>query len=180
MFPRADEMAVTEARLKHVLTDVLGPLKETIDRLDSKVDELYSKVDGLDSKMGGLDSKMDELAFQMKVEQARSANSRKGLTESLERVPRLRKNVIEIPDQYPRTLQDLVVGGSELAPNTKERSRWNMTKSRELIKFYDDGYISDHEGSDDVQSSREKRLRVARIIGVSANQMGLVAQASFA
>lgn len=134
----------------------------------------------LDESLRPVHQKLNELANMQRIEFARAANGRKGMTEQLEPVPRVKDGKLEHPPVFPATLQHIVVGGSELAPDSRARLQWNIGKSRDLIRFYDDEYESEFEGRDDMESSRQKRLRVARMIGVTSGQMSLVAQASFA
>lgn len=183
-----------EARFLELLDRALTPVREDIRglrsevatlhakvaALDAKVAALDAKVAALDAKVAALDAKVDRLSHAHHIEAMRASNGRKGMTERLEPVPVIRHGHLLTPPVFPKTLQHLVVGGSELAPDTNTRSMWNIAKSRELIQFYDEGYESEFEGRDDAESSRQKRLRVARLIGVTAGQMSLVAQASFA
>lgn len=50
------------------------------------------------------------------------------------------------------------------------RVGWNSSKSLALIRQYEPGYASDGEGEEDAKS-RRRRLRLARLIGVTRVQL---------
>ncbi len=71
---------------------------------------------------------------------------------------------------YPTTLMEILVAGNEALPNGEINS-WNKRKSQELLMEYgDDPYISETE-NEYSPTARELRLKVARKLGVSHNQV---------
>ena len=161
-----------EALLRKVLAEEIEPLHAQVKRLEARLDTLERRFDTLEETVR-------EVSCVQKIEMARSSNSCKGMNDALDPVPRVKRGKLGDPPVFPATLQHLVVGDTDLAPNAETRSMWDISRSRKLIQFYDDGYESDHEGRDDAESSRQKRLCVARMIGVTASQVSLVAQASY-
>jgi hypothetical protein len=73
--------------------------------------------------------------------------------------------------EFPETLAQLLVAGNERLPDGTPNS-WNATKSRILLLQYDPDTESDGEELQELSGrSRDRRLRLARAIGVTQSQL---------
>ena len=93
-----------------------------------------------------------------------------------------------LPNEFPTNIMMLLVAGNEQLPDGS-RNEWNNEKSKSLLKFYEvqvDDSDSEPESDEDetkqelrkvkkelkeYKSSRQRRLEVAKKIGVSRTQL---------
>jgi hypothetical protein len=99
-------------------------------------------------------------------------NSLLGRDESLKEIPNndglLPANAVP-PVEFPLTLQSLLVAGNELLPD-RTLNTWNKMKSIKLLRFYGEDADTDTE-NEYSPSSRARRLRIAKKIGISQSQL---------
>lgn len=161
-------------QLKQMLDAALQPVVQRLDTMDARLHTMDVRLDRMEKQLTVMEKR------QM-VTEALQANGRAGLHDKLMKVP-LRDGTE--PDIFPATLGALAVGGSELAAGTGTAANWNRDLSLRLILMYDPNYETEAEAlPEDAQrverSSRRRRLRLAKQIGVSPPQlqMALVAAA---
>lgn len=137
--------------------------------------DVVGLLKALTEKVGSLSAKFDSLARSMEAMGAKQTNSALTRDETLVVVPRTRDGA-KPTDQglaYPHTLSELLVAGNESLPGKSERNTWSRGKSRALLAFYGED-LSDSEDEVDAElgiRARAKRLRVARVLGITQAQL---------
>jgi hypothetical protein len=147
--------------------------------MPSDNDELFKKFEDLLVKsladqetklVARFEKIVKPLEIQVKVLTAKLANSAVTREDTLTKVP---KQDGELPSaDFPGTLMELVVSGSESLPNGKSNP-WNRKKSIRLLREYgqDAGEASDADETEDSTKSRAARLKLARVLGISTVQL---------
>jgi hypothetical protein len=72
---------------------------------------------------------------------------------------------------YPINIHSLMVSGTEILPDGTP-NLWNKRHSIALLRFYGEDDATDNE-EEASTSSRNRRLRVARMIGVTNTQINM-------
>ena len=109
-----------------------------------------------------------ELTLGFRVLAAKQANGTKGLHDKLHKVPTPKG---DDPDLFPDFIAQLTVSGAERMPASPNRPGWNKIKSLRCIRQYVPDEPSDDEGDDEEATARERRLKLAQILGVTEYQM---------
>ena len=146
---------------------------------------LVDRFGALETRMGALETRMGVLETRMGKMEAREHNSRLSAMDTLCQVPRddgqfPRDRGVE----FPQHLAALCVAGNEITAGERHMVHyWNRSKSKALLLFYGEGDETDVDTADAseaaLQSSRRRRLRVARKIGVSETQIAAAAAEQF-
>ena len=155
-------------------TDVTG-LKSDVEILRTDITGLRTDVELLRTDITGLRTDAEllrtdfgRLATDVTRIDLRYTNSTLGRDDALQRVP--------LPDgtlplgEYPVSLAALLVAGNESLPNG-QLNTWNAKKSRDLLIQYDPNYETDGEVEELSTRSRNRRLRLARVLGVTRAQL---------
>ena len=140
--------ALTIDAVKQAINDAIKPLVEKVDKVVEKVDKIIPILGALEVK---------------------ERNSSAGRDEPLEWPPN-RETGTPYDPQEPININCLLVAGNEMLPNGQPNS-WNRTKSKAALSYYGEGGDSDSEGSEYSATSRARRLRVARVLGISRAQL---------
>jgi hypothetical protein len=76
--------------------------------------------------------------------------------------------------EVPGSILNLVVAGNEALPNGQPND-WNRHKSRALLKFYGEPEDSESDAENPTSEfssrSRNRRLRVAKVLGITKSQL---------
>ena len=149
-----------EESFSNLIKLAIAPLQEEIKELRQ---ELRKDTQELRVAIHELKRGLDQVAV-------RQRNSTLGREERLEKVPN-RLGFLPSDDIYPETIMHLVVAGNEKLPNNSTNN-WNKTKGKNLLLFYEeDDDQSDGEQDEYSETSRARRLKVARAIGVTRQQL---------
>ena len=111
----------------------------------------------------------DKITPTLKSIEARLENSYAGREEELKWPPH-KESGLPYAAGETITINCLLVPGNEKLPNGKTNN-WNKTKSRAALEYYGEKCESDEEKSEYSASSRARRLRLARVLGVSSAQL---------
>ena len=163
-------------------------LDERVAGLDKRVAGLDERVAGLDEKVQVLDTKLTGLQMHLKISDAKAINAQIGRSETLLRVSlndgsypiipgsKTQENVIGRFVEYPTTISHLLVAGNETLPDGGFNN-WNKMKSSMLLQAF--GEESDNDTDrEDGPTSRRRRLKVAKLLGVTKTQLNF-AQMTF-
>lgn len=95
------------------------------------------------------------------------ANSSAGVFDRLEVVPN-DEGVILAEELVPTSILSLTVAGNELLPSGVKND-WNSNKSKFILNFYGDNAASesDTDNTERAPRARNRRLRVAKCLGVT-------------
>lgn len=143
-------------------------LRTDVTGLKSDVELLRTDITGLRTDAELLRTDFGRLATDVTRIDLRYTNSTLGRDDALQRVP--------LPDgtlplgEYPVSLAALLVAGNESLPNG-QLNTWNAKKSRDLLIQYDPNYETDGEVEELSTRSRNRRLRLARVLGVTRAQL---------
>ena len=173
----ADDAPITLVQLNAALAPILTALgnitltvtalDKRVTTLDGKVTALDGKVTALDKKVTALDEKVMALQFLQNNAAAKAFNGQIGRSEPLVRVP-CRDG--DIPDvEFPPTICHLLVSGNEQLPDGGNNT-WNIRKSTALLAAFGDESDNDTD-REDGPTSRRKRLKVAKVLGVTKAQL---------
>jgi len=121
-----------------------------------------------------LDDKLKPIHHRLDVIEARQVNATRSREDPLVKVPLLAGTLPPDAD-HPTCLAQLLVAGNESLPNG-QLNGWNMKKSKRLLKQYSIGALSDSDGEDNEHSqrNRNRRLALARFLGITAAQLNFV------
>lgn len=150
------------------ILNILGEIRADIAGLRTDVDGLRTDVAGLRTDVDGLKTNVARLTKDVTRIDLRYINSTLGRDDALQRVP-LPDGTLPI-GEYPASLATLLVAGNESLPNG-QLNTWNVTKSRDLLRQYDPDYETDDDVEEGSTRSRNRRLRLARVIGVTRAQL---------
>ena len=146
---------------------------------------LADRFGALETRMGALETRMGALETRMGKMEAREHNSRLSAMDTLYQVPRDDGQFPrDLGVEFPQHLAALCVAGNEITAGERHMvHHWNRSKSKALLHFYGEGDETDVDTADAseaaLQSSRRRRLRVARKIGVSKTQIAAAAAEQF-
>ena len=144
--------------------NILDILRE----IRADVTGLKADVAGLKADVAGLRTDVERLTRDVTRIDCRYINSTLGRDDPLQRVP-LPDGTLPI-GEYPSSLAALLVAGNESLPNGQPNT-WNARKSRDLLIQYDPNYETDDDIEEVSTRSRNRRLRLARVIGVTRAQL---------
>eukprot|EP00735_Rhodelphis_limneticus_P011694 TRINITY_DN4829_c0_g1::TRINITY_DN4829_c0_g1_i1::g.998::m.998 TRINITY_DN4829_c0_g1::TRINITY_DN4829_c0_g1_i1::g.998 ORF type:complete len:179 (-),score=11.25,Matrilin_ccoil/PF10393.4/0.2,Matrilin_ccoil/PF10393.4/1.7e+02,RmuC/PF02646.11/0.1 TRINITY_DN4829_c0_g1_i1:108-602(-) len=156
------DAALTEL-IKTTILETIAPLAEKIDAVVDRLEHLEGRFDQVDSNVKQLNISFNRMA-------ARMENSYLTRDEKLVLVP---NEAGDFPSaDYPETLSQLLVAGNEKLPNG-QKNGWNRDKSKKLLRFYGEASQSgsDNDDSELSQRSRDRRLRLARKLGITPAQL---------
>ena len=116
---------------------------------------------------------LKRLAVDVNILVAKQLNSTASRKDRLVKIPNSEGNY---PEVFPQTLDQLLVAGNESRTNKRgTRAGWNREMSNAVLEFYEMERLSGGEVSSDDEdyekTSRAKRLKVARAIGVTKTQL---------
>jgi len=140
--------------------------------LDEKLLPLYGRLDAVEGRLDAMEGRLDAMEGRLTLIEARQINSTRSREEPLVKVP-FPDGTLPPDADYPNSLAHLLVAGNEKLPNG-QRNGWDMKKSKYLLKKYNaTGALSDSDGGEDEHSqrSRNRRLTLARLLGVTAAQL---------
>ena len=166
----------------------VASLDTKVTSLDTKVTSIDNKVTSIDNKVTSIDTKVTSLETNVRDIQ-RMLNERdqqelgRAHTERIRRknatigplqpIARLEYDIKGYPIDslipQPTNWGQLTVSGNETVPGSDKRSEWSLQKSKQLIKAYMkdvDSESENEQGMDDTRS-RQKRMQVAEILGVT-------------
>ena len=143
--------------LRTIITEALVPVTSRLNGLEARLERVETKLNGLETNLRVIDMKL--------------RNSTNGRNDKLSKVPKADGSLPSC--EYPGSINNLIVSGNELLPGGVEKNNWNKAKSLNLILEYEPDYKSDAEGSDseDSSRSRKRRLKVAKLIGITSAQL---------
>ena len=149
----ADDAPITLAQLNAALNAALAPILTALGNMTLTVT--------------ALDEKVTALEHIQKIAAAKASNAQIGRSEPLVRVP-CRSG--DIPDvEFPPTICHLLVSGNEQLPDGGNNT-WNIRKSFALLAAFGDQSDNDTD-REDGPTSRRKRLKVAKVLGVTKAQL---------
>ena len=152
----ADNAPMTLVQLNAALAPIL-----------TAITAMGEKVTALDEKFTALDEKVTGLHNLQKIAAAKAINSQIGRSDRLVPVP-CRDG--EIPNvEFPETICHLLVSGNEQLPDGGNNT-WNIRKSFALLAAFGDQSDNDTD-REDGPTSRRKRLKVAKVLGVTKGQL---------
>ncbi|KAG2432088.1 hypothetical protein HXX76_009015 [Chlamydomonas incerta] len=161
-------------QIKQLLEDALKPLatKVEVEALSTKVEALSTKVEALSTKFDDLSTKLDKTMVKVDILVSKQQNSAATRSDRLQVVPRPDGSMPTV--DYPESIQQLLVAGNESLPDG-QRNTWNKSKSKSLLRQYEDASESESESeTDDIEDSsksRAHRLKIARLLGVTNAQL---------
>ncbi|EFJ44257.1 hypothetical protein VOLCADRAFT_95491 [Volvox carteri f. nagariensis] len=143
-------------QIKQLLDDDLKPIKDELADLSTKVDDLSTKVDKTMTKVDILVAKQQ--------------NSTATRSDRLQVVPRSDGSMPTV--DFPESILQLLVADNESLPDG-QRNTWNRSKSKVLLRQYEDANESESDTDDNEQSSksRAQRLKLARLLGITNAQL---------
>jgi hypothetical protein len=165
--------AVTADEVKRIVQEALAPVLRAITGLQTQVTALDTKVTALDDKVTSIDTRLTRVEAKLDIVAAKQNNSMKTRNEPLERVPLPDGQPFPANTEYPATISSLLVSGNEKIPGTNTVNTWNREKSLAVIRLYDAGYETD-DNAQEQTSSRKRRLKLAKLIGVRVEQLDAV------
>jgi len=170
--------------VKEAVKAAIEPINERFDRLETRFDVLETRFDRLETRFDVLETRFDVLETRFDV-----LETRFGSVETYLRIIDMKSHnasnrrhetlsIVPLSDgtnptcEYPESICNLIVSGSELLPGRDITNNWNKTKSLNLIKQYQPDYNSDAESdNEDSSRSRNRRLKVAKLIGITSSQL---------
>jgi len=80
------------------------------------------------------------------------------------------QGVYPAPNDFPHTINELLVAGNESLPNGNV-NWWNKKKSSSLLLFYGEAGTESENDDEHSSRSRARRLRLAKKIGITRTQL---------
>jgi hypothetical protein len=172
--------AVTTDDLKAIL-DALAAMNAKLTSLDNKVAALEDKVTSMDVKVTSMDVKLTALDVKVtNIDHRLQASVAKAKNAMLGRSDIINKVFLDdgtIPDvDYPLTISQLAVSGSESLPDGSGVNTWNSAKSKRFLSaFKEDDTDTDTESAQSeeirAKTALRRRVKVANILGISTTQL---------
>ena len=167
-----------------VITEVVDKtIKPLIDRLDKKIDDRLDKIDDRLDKIGNrfdaLELTVSVIGNNVKYLSATTRNALIGANDPIVIVPL--PNGDNPKSKYPATIYSLVVADNETLPDGSQNT-WNAINSLNLIKEYDPGYETDIMSDNTTvleTSSRKRRLKLMKCLGITAYQINIATTAYY-
>ena len=149
--------------IRNIMTEALVPVTLRLDRLETRFDRLETRFDGFETRLSSVEINLIRISMKL----INGSNSR---NDTLSIVP-LQDGSHPTCD-YPETICSLIVSGKEKLPGKDTVNNWNKTKSLNLIKQYIPDYTTDSDSdTEDSSRSRNRRLKVAKLIGITGTQL---------
>jgi len=156
--------------VKEAVKEAMVPINERFDGLETRFDGLETRFDGLETRFDGLETRFASVETNLRIIDMKSRNASNRRHDTLSIVPL--SDGTNPTCEYPESICNLIVSGSELLPGRDITNNWNKTKSFNLIKQYEPDYNSDAESdNEDSSRSRNRRLKVAKLIGITSSQL---------
>ncbi|PNW71284.1 hypothetical protein CHLRE_16g647750v5 [Chlamydomonas reinhardtii] len=157
-------------QFKQLLEDALKPIKDEVAGLSTKVDVLSTKVAAISTKLDDVSTKLDKTMVKVDILVVKQQNSAATRSDRLQVVPRPDGSMPTV--DFPESILQLLVAGNESLPDGS-RNTWNKSKSKSLLRQYEDASESESETDDNEYSSksRARRLKLARLLGISNTQL---------
>jgi hypothetical protein len=115
---------------REVITEALVPIISRLDNLEGRFDNLVGRFDNLEGRFDNLEERFDSLETSFRsVDNKLRIIDTKLLNASNSRNDRL--SIVPLPDgsnpicEYPESLCNLIVSGTELLPGKDTVNNWN-------------------------------------------------------
>ena len=152
------------------IDDMKAAIKEANEPTHKSIEELKAAIkDAIEPTLQSMGATLKSMGAKLESIEAKLENSFAGREEELKWPPH---KVIGQPYEAGESINIncLLVAGNEKLPNGKPNT-WNMAKSKAALQYYGEECESDEEKSEYSESSRARRLRLARVLGVSRAQL---------
>ena len=136
--------------------------------LATAIAPIIVRLDLIDERVNNIDDNVHQLVTSVSILNVKSQNSQCGRDDELQVVPLPGGNRPTVA--YPKSIANLIVSGNERLPNGTVNN-WNSLKSAALIKQYEPDYATDEETQEDTARSRNRRLKLAKLLGVTSAQL---------
>ena len=159
----------TLVEIKALLTEQKQSFDLSLQNQKQSLDlSLQNQKQSFDLVIKTLIDKVDVMGLKVDSLAAKNTNGSAGRMDKLVKVPRASDG--SLPPLFPENLMSLLVAGNESLPdNTK--NNWNAKKSKQLLIFYDGSLSGSDDESEHSEKARERRLKVARTVGISQVQL---------
>lgn len=140
------------------------------DLIDQKLSRVFTEIASVKAEVVSLKTEMASVKAEVDRNGMKARNGLLGRDDPLEIV---RTAGGEIPnfDDYPRNLSALLVAGNESLPSGQPNT-WNAKKSKKLLCMYDPTAEESEGEIEELSSrSRNRRLRLAKHLGISRSQL---------
>ena len=170
-------MAITLAQMKEALTEALHPIHARLDTIEARFDTMQTRFDTMEARFDTMESRVearfDTMQTRFDTMEAKQRNASMGRRDLLAKI--LCADGKEPEGPYPKCLGELLVAGNEALPDGGS-NQWSSRKSKALLLQYDPSEVSDGEESDGGTHelsgrSRDRRLRLARHLGITRGQL---------
>jgi hypothetical protein len=142
-------------------------------------DDLKAILDALaamDAKLTALDVKVTNIDHRLQASVARAKNAMLGRSDIINKVF---LDDGTIPDvDYPLTISQLAVSGSESLPDGSGVNTWNSAKSKRFLSAFKEDDTDTDTDTESAQSEEiraktalRRRVKVANILGISTTQL---------
>ena len=159
-----------ETRMGNIETR-MGNIETRMDSIETRMDSIETRMDSIETRMDSMETRISSVEINLRVMDIKSRNATCTRDDKLYIVPL--RDGSDPTCEYPESIGNLIVSDGELLPEKDVVNNWNKTKSLDLIKQYEPDYSSDPETSDNECSerSRNRRLKVAKLIGITGPQL---------
>ena len=156
--------------VKEAVKEALLPINERLGSLETRFGSVETRLGSVETRLGSLETRLGSVETNLRIIDMKSRNASNRRHETLSIVPL--SDGSNPNCEYPESICNLIVSGSELLPGRDITNNWNKTKSFNLIKQYQPDYNSDAESdNEDSSRSRNRRLKVAKLIGITSSQL---------
>jgi uncharacterized coiled-coil protein SlyX len=168
-----DALAAMNAKLTS-LDNKVAALEDKVTSMDVKVTSMDVKVTSMDVKLTALDVKVTNIDHRLQASVAKAKNAMLGRSDIINKVF---LDDGTIPDvDYPLTISQLAVSGSESLPDGSGVNTWNSAKSKRFLSaFKEDDTDTDTESAQSeeirAKTALRRRVKVANILGISTTQL---------
>ena len=166
----ADDAHITLVQLNEAMAPILtalGGITLAVTTMREEVTTLREEVTTLREEVTTMREEVTTLQHLQDITAAKAANALIGRTEPIVRVPCRDGNIPDV--EFPPTICHLLVSGNEQLPDGGNNT-WNRLKSSALLAAFGDDSDNDTDTEDGL-TSRRKRLKVAKVLGVTKAQL---------
>ena len=145
------------------IDDVKEAIKEAFE------DKIVPSLKSMGATLKSMEATLESMGAKLESMEVKLENSLAGREEELKWPPHKVTGEPYVTGESIN-INCLLVAGNEKLPNGKPNT-WNMAKSKAALQYYGEECESDEEKSEYSESSRARRLRLARVLGVSRAQL---------
>ena len=139
------------------------------EELNKAITPVVEELSNIKDRLSNVEDRLSKVEVQGRITTAKMANAGIGRDQALTVVPLDDGTNPQV--EIPSTISHLLVAGNEILPNG-QHNNWNKRKSLALLRAYDPQYETDDESDNEVsQRSQNRRLRVAKVLGVTKQQL---------